>query len=353
MKDCFTGNLSNPMKINTIWFLYFVFLGLLFSCKKDPEISTPGALDNGCFIVNEGNYNWGNASIDFYDFESESISSDLFQKANNRPLGDVFQSMIVHNKNAYLVVNNSGKIEVCNPATMESVATINGLNSPRHILPLSDTKFYVTDLYDKNISVVNPLNASVSKKIPLKYWTERLLMAENKVFVCAMKTNYVFVLDPVNDVVIDSIQVGYSPSSIVKGNNGNLFVLSEGSSIAPVQNSSLTEFHPVHHSIINQWTLSSIGARCLRANQASSELYFIFNKDVYRYTLGSAVFAIELLISGQTRNFYGLNIRPDNGDVYVFDAKDYVQRGALLIYDSNGILKKEVKTGIIPSAAYF
>jgi hypothetical protein len=91
----------------------------------------------------------------------------------------------------------------------------------------------------------------------------------------------------------------------------------------------------------------------LRTNKSGSELYFIYNKDVYRYTVGSGAIPPDLLISGQTRNFYGLNIRPDNGDIFVFDAKDYVQRGALIIYDKSGNMKKELKVGIIPSAAYF
>jgi YVTN family beta-propeller protein len=342
------------MKIKLIQVLGVFLLGVLFSCnKEDTTPNNQGDFSNGCFILNEGNFNWGNASIDFYSFETESIKSDLFQQANNRPLGDVFQSMIVYNQRAYLVINNSGKIEVCNPATMKSIATISGLNSPRYILPVSDIKFYVTDLYDKNVAVVNPMNLSITKKIPLKYWSEELIAANNKVFVCAMKSEFVYVINPINDQIIDSISVGYSPSSIVKGSNGNLFVLSEGSLVSPILNSSLTELNPGNHLILNQWTLTSNGGRCLRTNKSGSELYFIYNKDVYRYTVGSGAIPPDLLISGQARNFYGLNIRPDNGDIFVFDAKDYVQRGALIIYDKSGNMKKELKVGIIPSAAYF
>lgn len=342
------------MRNKSIYLLGFFLPVVFFSCKKEePTPSNKGELSNGCFIVNEGNFNWGNASIDYYIFATESIQSDLFQQANNRPLGDVFQSMIVYNQRAYLVINNSGKIEVCQPATMKSIATISGLNSPRFILPVSDTKFYVTDLYDKNIAVVNPLSGLIVVKIPLKHWTEELIFAENKVFVCAMKSNYVYVLDPVNDSVTDSILVGYSPSCIVKGSNGNLFVLSEGSAVAPQQNSGLTEFHPASHAIINQWTINGSGARCLRTNKEATSLYFLFNKNVYQYNVGSATFPTSELIAGQTRNFYGLSIRPDNGDLYVFDAKDYVQRGALIIYNNSGNMKKEIKVGMIPSAAYF
>jgi len=341
------------MKTRLIRFLVFISFGAIFSCKKEPNNPNPSDLGKGCFIVNEGNYNWGNATLDYYDFSTETLTSDLFQKVNNRPLGDVFQSMIIYNKRAYLVINNSGKVEVCNATTMESIATLTGLNSPRYILPISDTKFYITDLYDKNIAVVDPASVSITKKILLNYWSEELIFSDNQVFVCAMKSEYVYVVNPLNDQIIDSISVGYSPSSIVKASNGNLFVISEGSPIAPIVNSSITEINPISHSIVNQWTLSSSGGRCLRTNKMATVLYFIFDKNIYYYDVGTSNLPSGVRILGQTRNFYGINVRPDNGDLYVFDAKDYVQRGALLIFDHSGNLRKEVKTGIIPSAAYF
>ena len=40
-------------------------------------------------------------------------------------------------------------------------------------------------------------------------------------------------------------------------------------------------------------------------------------------------------------------------DIYVTDAKDYVQSGSLLIIDSIGNLKNEAITGIIPKTIVF
>ena len=51
--------------------------------------------------------------------------------------------------------------------------------------------------------------------------------------------------------------------------------------------------------------------------------------------------------------FYNLSIDPYNKDLYVTDAKDYVQNGSLLIIDSIGNLKDEVITGIIPKSIVF
>ena len=68
-----------------------------------------------------------------------------FLKCNGRPLGDVPNSMIINGYLAYIVVNNSGKIEVINRNSLESVATINGLISPRNMAVVNDNKAYVIE----------------------------------------------------------------------------------------------------------------------------------------------------------------------------------------------------------------
>lgn len=61
----------------------------------------------------------------------------------------------------YIVVNNSGKIEVCNPTNLLRVATITGFTSPRFIVPVSASKAYVSDYISNSISIVNLVNNTV------------------------------------------------------------------------------------------------------------------------------------------------------------------------------------------------
>jgi len=93
--------------------LVFVVMAFLDSCSKDPirqvtgpEIPPPDdtiTFDKGFFIVNEGNYTWGNASVTFIDEASGVIEQDLYQRINNKPLGDVAQSMEIINGKGYIV----------------------------------------------------------------------------------------------------------------------------------------------------------------------------------------------------------------------------------------------------------
>ncbi|HET6991693.1 MAG TPA: DUF5074 domain-containing protein, partial [Bacteroidia bacterium] len=99
------------------------------SCKKDeplPTTNTGSAINpgDGVFVTNEGNYLGGNSKVSFYRYSDGSSIEDLFNPINTRPLGDVCESMTLINGKEYVVVNNSGKIEVCNPTNMRSEGTI-------------------------------------------------------------------------------------------------------------------------------------------------------------------------------------------------------------------------------------
>src|SRR5690606_12069054 len=123
---------------------YFLFAGLFLltftACKKekpepvqpDPELPESGPYQEGVFTVNEGPFSTGSGTVTFYDPVEKKVVQEIFQKTNNRPVGNLLQSLTFHGGKGYLVVNNGAKVEVVDAATFESTGTIGGFTSPRY-----------------------------------------------------------------------------------------------------------------------------------------------------------------------------------------------------------------------------
>lgn len=335
-----------------------LLLVVLFgSCIKDRPI--PGGNisvttgDNGVFITNEGNFQFGNAAVSFYaDGMSEAVQ-DLFQPANNRPLGDVCQSMYMFNHKAYLVINNSAKIEVVNAHDFNSVATITGLQSPRYFLPVSNGKAYVTDLYANTISIVDLNDNTVYGTIPCGGKAEELLLSYGNVFVTNNQRNYLLVIRSATDIITDSITIGYGANSIREDKNGMLWVLCSGRP-GSGEFASLHKVNPLTKSVESTFTFAqkTDAPWRLAMNGTNDTLYFL-NKDCFRMSVTDQSLPLTPIVRQEDRQFYGLGINPYNGNIYLSDAIDYVQRGKVFIYDVEGVLENSFLAGIIPGNFYF
>ena len=87
---------------------------LITSCEDDNN-QPAGEFENGTFVVNEGNFQDADGTISFINPNDGVVKQDLFGSVNNGlALGDVVQSMTIDEDHAYVVVNNSNKIEVVN-----------------------------------------------------------------------------------------------------------------------------------------------------------------------------------------------------------------------------------------------
>jgi hypothetical protein len=59
---------------------------------------------------------------------------------------------------------------------------------------------------------------------------------------------------------------------------------------------------------------------------------------------------VRPVIESRGTKYYGLTVSPTNGDIYVADAIDYQQQGAVYRYTAEGELVDEFYVGIIPGA---
>jgi len=162
---------------------------LLFTvgCKDDEVFESKGTYENGYFISNEGAFNASNAEVT-YVTDNFSGQQDNIYKVNNagEPLGDVLQSIAFNNVNAYLVVNNSNKIEVVNRYGFKKLATItSNLQQPRNIA-FSGNYIYVTNnnFFDSYyVSIYNLADLSFVKKISFDRYAEKIVETAGNVLV--------------------------------------------------------------------------------------------------------------------------------------------------------------------------
>jgi len=342
---------------------YIAIIGFGFStllaCEKDevgvvsndnPSDSTATEQDSGkygIYISNEGNFQWGNGSLSFYQPDSQKLEHKVFKSANDGQPGDVVQSMSIIDDKGYVVVNNSQKIEVVDMETMERITTITGLNSPRYLLQVADNRAYCSDLYADQLAVIDLNSHNVTGHIPLTGWTEEMTLIDNKAYVTNMDSGAVYQINTQTNQVVDTITVGIEPNSIVKGSKGMLWVLCSGG--FSEEKPSLVRIDPSDNTIVDDFTFPDIqqSPDNLAIDRSAGRLYYL-NDGVYKMALEASSLPEQPLVSSNDRVFYSLGVHQAVGEFYVSDAKDYTKKGDIYRYSRSGTLVDSFTAGIIP-----
>ncbi len=172
--------------------IYLTFATLLFiSCSSDddaqPEQGPPETYQKGILITNEGPFGGGTGSVSFISEDFNNVQQNIFFAENGKDLGNIVQSMGFQDDNAFIVVNNSQKIEIVNRYSFESVDSIKtGLNNPRFFIGLDGNRGYVTNWGDPNdntddyLAVLNLRDFTVTGTIPVSFALKRWLLPITK-----------------------------------------------------------------------------------------------------------------------------------------------------------------------------
>ncbi|MBN2709252.1 MAG: YncE family protein [Calditrichaceae bacterium] len=332
---------------------------LIYGCKKDPNSPEPTPTQYGAYVLNEGNFGQSNGSISFFNLEKKEIENHIFEKVNGENPGDVVQSMTIIGDNGYIVVNGSDKIEVISMKTWKKVKTINSPagSSPRHLLPVSETKAYITNLYTASVSVLNLETDEITSSINVGLNPDEMTSSGNKVFVANNgfgNDHTVSVIDITTDQVIKTIDVADNPTATFTDNNGDIHVLCTGRYPAwdnPDDTGSKGGIYLIDAStetVKDSLSLTGFPTRLVYDGETTG--YFLRGSAVTSYSTETVDIITDTLVSG---NFYSLSVHPESGDLYLFDALDYSQNGLLKIYSAEGIFQDSYETGIIPHKAIF
>jgi YVTN family beta-propeller protein len=334
----------------------FVILSLvIISCSKEPTFPVSNySFGGGVLIVNEGNFRGVNGSLSFYSYDSSKITNDLFYTVNGRPLGDVPNSIITHADKAYIIVNNSGKIEVVNSSTLASVETITGLISPRYMTVINDNKAYVSSLYSDSVAIINLTTYAISGYINLRRTSEVITLAGNKAFVANWAGGKeVMVIDAVTDKLIDSISVGIEPESMVVDKQFMLWVLCDGG-WDKQNNPELDVIDVFTNRVVKQYVFPTKeeSPSCLKIDGSGQTLYYL-DQGLKQMDISAGSLPQSTLVQELGAHFYKIAVNPINSDIFITDAVDFQQAGYVLLYKNNGLFVSKNKAGIIPGSMCF
>ncbi len=342
---------------------FFIVIALsvfiVSSCIKEPgpliiDTERSYLAGEGFFITNEGNFRTGNGSLSFFSYDSMKLFNNVFREVNHRPLGDIPYSMVFRGDRAYIVVNNSGKIEVVKSTDIKSAGVINGLNSPRCFSPVSDSKAYVSSLYSDSVTIIDLSSNTISGYIDIKKTSESICNNGSFSYIASwVGGNKIMVVDNAADIVTDSIEVGYEPESMVIDRNGTLWVLCNGG-WQREHFAELIAINTFRNEIEKRFVFPSVddSPTCLQIDGRGEVLYFLM-KGVRKMPVGSSALPSSAYIAESQHAFYKLGINPKNNDIIVTDAGDYTGRGIMLRFSSSGEPKSESLSGIIPGAVSF
>ncbi|MFZ2341030.1 MAG: DUF5074 domain-containing protein [Bacteroidales bacterium] len=339
--------------------LIFFALSLLSSCIKETDPVVTGLeraylSGNGVFIMNEGNFRSGNGSLSFFSYDSMKIYNNIFREANDRPLGDVPYSIGVNANTAFILVNNSNKVEVANLNDMKSVTTIEKIVSPRYISFINSQKAYVTSLYSDSIRVIDLHSKTATGYIPLENTSESIVTVSLRAYTANWNGGCkIFVINTLDDEVIDSIEVGMEPESMVVDRNNTLWVLCNGG-WKREHYAELVAINTSTSTISKTLTFPSLSdsPTCLQIDGGGQFLYYLHN-GVRRMDINSETLPATAFIPQADYFFYRMGVNPFNDEVFVTDARDYLQKGIVLRYSREGSLLSLLEADVIPGNMYF
>ncbi len=326
----------------------------LSACIKEPQSNNsnkPSLNAAPVAVLCEGNFMWNNAQLDIFNPDSDSLWSRAFESVNQRPLGDVLQSGLVYGNTLWLVVNNSGKLLGLNSKTCKLQQQIEISKSPRFALA-HQGKLYVTDIESNAITILDTATRNTQKIQVLPNpngirsgWTENIVTFNNKI-VAAVYDGFLWVYDPISqEKTLVSSPKGTQLLSVDKQNRLWVGGSEADSSFMHALNANLEVTQRISFPKGN-----NLSRMCLSATRDT--MWLLLGGNLQARDLQKPQIPINKIVPYTTG--YGLGVNPQNGDIYISDAYDFISRGRVAVLNAGAdSVKTSFFTGINPGAFVF
>ncbi len=340
----------------------------------DPEIGEV----KGFFLLNEGNMGSNKATLDYFDYRSGIYSKNIYAERNPsviKELGDVGNDIQIHGDRLYAVINCSNLVEVMDLNTAEHIGAISIPNC--RYITFKGRYAYVSSYagpvqIDPNarlgyIAKVDTATLQVVDECLVGYQPEEMVIAGDKLYVANSGgyrvPNYdtrVSVIDLDTFKEVEKIEVAINLHRMELDRYGYIWVSSRGdyydiASKVYVISSKTNDVVKELDIACNNMTRvgDSIYLHSTQWNHTTAEnrvSYAIIDTKIQE------VVTDNFISDGTQEGIkvpYGLAVNPETKEIFITDAKTYVNPGMLHCYSPEGILKWSVETGDIPAHIVF
>jgi DNA-binding beta-propeller fold protein YncE len=359
------------MKKRILSLLTAAFIGLISfnSCSDDNDSDQKPSLDYRIIVVNEGNFMSGNADISVIGRDNK-ITNKVFESTNNRPLGDVGQSISLINDKLFVTLNNSAKIEVFDPITFKSIETIlddTQSSSPLYICPVSDQEAVVSDL-GNTMMLINTDNNRLKKTFNVNSPTKQMIASGNYIYIFSTEyvseyfsSGKVLIMDkndienPVSLKIADTNEDWFN-ARVVKDKNGDVwFLTSYALTCIDASTKKISKELKFADSGI---TSSSYPQSTIDINKKGDNIYLLAsdgtNNAIYKIGITSDALPESPLftLDSEITTPYNMAVSPSE-TVVICDALDYAQSGKVYELSTTGEIVNEWTAGISPQYIFF
>jgi len=347
------------MRLTSLLITLIIFLD---SCKKEKDEPTPiiSSLSNGILVLNEGLFQYNNASLSWVNRTDFSSDNTFFEQQADRYLGDTGNDLKRYGNKIYVVVNVSGTVEVLDASTGKSLKQIsfkdgNTNKQPRSIAFFGNKAF--VSCFDGYVDVFDTTSLQIEKRIKVGSNPDQIIASDSKIIVSnsgGLNTpeldSTISIINPISLVEENKLVVGKNPGDLeVIGNE--LFVISRGnySSIsASLKKLDLNTLIISTVSVSNPSILEKMNGKLLIAYQATNTLSLgLFDVNSTNWSTSSFTSLNEIV------TLYQVHFEEKNQHLYLFDANGYTNTGRILEYDQNGTFLRNFNVGLIPNSMIY
>lgn len=334
---------------------------------------------SGFYLLNEGNMGSNKATLDYFDYATGEYRRNIFADVNPdvpKEMGDVGNDLQIYGSRMYAVINCSNKIEVMEAATARRIGQVDIPNvryiafhegyayatsyaGPVQIKPDYEQLGYVAKIDTATMQVVD--------RCLVGFQPDQLEILDGKIYVANsggyMVPNYentVSVIDLGSFTVTETIPIAINLHHIKADSKGCLWLTSRGDYYD-------TDAALYCYDTRKRRLVKKLDVPVSSMDLVGDSLYVVSTQWSYVSMSNQITYGIVDVNTMEkvTDNFitdgteskikipYMVKVNPLTKEIFVSDARNYVNPGYLHCYSPEGVLKWSVRTGDIPAHLAF